>query len=131
VGNSAWRQHEQFSLQDTSLPDTTFTYAYVNCVNRPAGPRSAAGHFEGDNHFFDAAYTGGPGVTIEGFVYLFDVQQAPTLSTGNFGMHAQGTFDLGSMVTANLGGTVARQMIAPTIPSRSPLAIIAPKAGLG
>src|SRR5690348_10745904 len=70
IGNAPWRQHEQtydaVSVVDSSLADTTLSYAYVEQVNRIFGPNSAMGRFNGDTHLFNAVYSGfSPALNIE------------------------------------------------------------------
>src|SRR5205085_11806705 len=94
IGNLGWRQHEQtfdaVSLADTSLPDTTLTYAYVGQVNRPFGRHSPMGRFNGDSHFFNAVYSGfAPALRIEAYDYLLDFHQARALSTATYGVRGE------------------------------------------
>src|SRR5260370_3958939 len=62
IGNVAWRQHEQtydgISLVDTSLPATTFTYAYINRVNRVFGPVSPVGRYDSHSQLVNVVYGG-------------------------------------------------------------------------
>jgi hypothetical protein len=113
IGNSAWRQHAQtydaLTLADTSIPGVTLTYSYIAQVNRPPGPRSPVGHFDSDSHLFDAVYTGAPHLKLQGFLYLLDFRQAPTLSSATLGARADLSLDLGAGWAANIMATIARQ----------------------
>jgi hypothetical protein len=113
IGNADWRQHEQtydaVSFVETSLRATTLSYAYVWRVNRIFGPDSPLGEFNGGSHFFDAVYTGLPGVKLNGFGYLVDFREAPALSSATYGLRGDGAFDVGSGVTARLDAAYARQ----------------------
>jgi len=114
IGNVGWRQHEQtydgISLVDTSLPATTFTYAYITRVNRVFGPNSPAGRFDSHSHFVNAVYAGlMPYLKLEGYAYLLDLRQAPTLSTATYGVRGDGSFALGDGFTALLNGGYAHQ----------------------
>jgi hypothetical protein len=113
VGNAAWRQHEQtfdaISLNATPLPSTVLFYAYVNRVNRVFGPENPVGHYQGDTHLFDAVYTGLAHLRFEGYAYLYEFRNAPTLSTGNVGARATASLDLGRGVIATLDGEFAHQ----------------------
>jgi hypothetical protein len=72
VGNVGWRQNEQtfdaVSLLNTSLPDTTLTYAFVDKVNGilPA--------FDADvsDHLLNAAYRGLAAGTVTAYAYLLE-----------------------------------------------------------
>ena len=114
IGNVAWRQHEQtydgISLVDTSLPATTFTYAYINRVNRVFGPSSPVGRYDSHSHLVNVVYGGlMPYLKLEGYAYLLDLRQAPTLSTATYGARADGSINLGDGFTALLNGQYAHQ----------------------
>ena len=114
VGNVAWRQHEQtfdsVSLVNTSLPQTTITYAYVTRVNRVFGPTSPSGTFDSHSHLFNAVYSGlTPYLRLEGYAYFLDLRQSPNLSTATYGVRGDGSVDLGSGLTGILNGAYARQ----------------------
>lgn len=114
VGNVGWRQHEQtfdgISLTNTSLPGTTLTYAYVTRVNRVFGPEAPNGTFDSHSHLINGVYSGlMPHLRLEGYAYLLDLRQAPTQSTVTYGLRADGTFELGSGLSATYFGAFARQ----------------------
>jgi hypothetical protein len=114
IGNLGWRQHEQtfdaVSIADSSLPDTTLSYAYVAQVNRPFGPHSQMGRFNGDTHLFNAVYTGfAPDLKIEAYDYLLDFRQARTLSTATYGVRAESAISIAPDFEAQLNGAYARQ----------------------
>jgi len=124
IGNADWRQHEQtfdaLSVVDTSIAATTLSYDYVTRVNRVFGPKSAAGTYDSHSHLFNAVYGGLlPVLKLEAYAYLLDLRQAPTLSTATYGLRGDGTFDLGSGLTARLNGAYAHQSAY----ARNPLAI--------
>jgi hypothetical protein len=122
IGNAGWRQHEQtydaITAADSPLRDLTVTYAYVLRVNRIFGPRSEAGTFNSHSHLFNAVYTGVPHLKLEGYAYLLDFLQAPTLSTATIGIRGESSFAVGP-VTLNLNAAAARQEDY----ARNPLAI--------
>jgi len=114
IGNAEWRQHEQtfdaLSVVVTSIPATTLAYSYVARVNRVFGPRSSVGSYDSHSHLFDAVYGGLlPALKLEGYTYLLDLRQAPTLSTATIGVRGEGSFALGSGFTARLNGAYAHQ----------------------
>ena len=114
VGNVGWRQHEQtfdgISVVNTSLPATTLSYTYVTRVNRVFGPEAPNGTFDSHSHLINALYTGlMPHLRLEGYTYLLDLRQAPTLSTSTYGLRADGTIALGSGFSASYIGSFARQ----------------------
>jgi hypothetical protein len=114
VGNVGWRQHEQtfdgISLVNTSLAATTLTYAYITRVNRVFGPGSPNGTFDSHSHLINAVYGGlNPHLKLEGYAYLLDLRQVPTQSTATYGLRADGTFALGSGLSATYIAAFARQ----------------------
>jgi hypothetical protein len=112
IGNAGWRQHEQtydaITAAEGPFEDATFTYAYVLRVNRIFGPRSPVGTFNSHSHLLNAVYTGIPHLKLEGYAYLLDFVQAPTLSTASFGVRGESSLPAGP-VTINLNGAIARQ----------------------
>jgi len=124
IGNAGWRQHEQTFdavwLSDSSLPDLTLNYAYIEHVNRMFGPHSPVGSFNSNSHLFELIYGGlSPNLNLEGYAYLLDLHEAPTLSTATYGVRATGSFELGSQLKAQLNGAYAWQ----TDYARNPLPI--------
>ena len=115
VGNVGWRQHEQtfdgISVINTSLPATTLTYAYITRVNRVFGPEAPNGTFDSHSHLVNAIYAGlMPHLRLEGYSYLLDLRQSPTLSTASYGLRADGTIALGSSgLSATYIAAFARQ----------------------
>ena len=114
IGNVGWRQHEQtydgISLVNTSLPATTFTYAYITRVNRVFGLSSPVGRYDSHSHFINLVYGGLlPYLKLESYAYLLDLRQAPTLSTATYGVRGDGSFNLGGGVTGLLNGQYAHQ----------------------
>jgi hypothetical protein len=99
IGNVGWRQNEQtydgVSLSNTSIPGLTASYSYIDQVNRIFGT-DATGIFEnapGEIHLFNASYTGIKGVTLGGYAYLMEFDDAGTTGWDNntFGVSAKGT----------------------------------------
>jgi len=135
IGNADWRQHEQtfdaLSVVDTSIPATTLAYSYVTRVNRVFGPRSSVGSYDSHSHLFDAVYAGLlPALKLEGYTYLLDLRQAPTLSTATIGVRGEGTFALGSGFAARLNGAYAHQGDDAKNPLRIDLSYYLGEAGL-
>lgn len=137
VGNVGWRQHEQtydsLSAVNTSIEDLTFTYAYLQRVNRVGGPAIAvpsttaaaatgqANYLKSDSHVMDAVYLGLDGLRLEAYAFLLDFA-APSYAaaaaqqlavarfdTATYGGRADYTFPLGEEVTGKLTGEFAHQ----------------------
>ena len=114
VGNVGWRQHEQtfdgISVINTSLPATTFTYAYVTRVNRVFGPDAPNGTFDSHSHLVNAIHGGlMPHLRLEGYAYLLDLRQSPAMSTASYGVRADGTIGLGTEFGATYIAAFAHQ----------------------
>jgi len=136
VGNAGWRQHEQtydsVSLVDTSLPATTLTYAYITRVNRVFGPNSPMGSFDSHSHLFNAIYAGlMPYLRLEGYAYLLDLRQSPTLSTATYGLRGDGSVDLGLGLNGILNAAYARQSDYAKNPLSIGLSYYLGEAGVG
>ncbi|HWU55105.1 MAG TPA: hypothetical protein VN175_06355 [Rhizomicrobium sp.] len=137
IGNAGWRQHEQtfdaLSAVNTSIPDLTFTYAYLYRINRVNGPEppspsntpaAAAGqanYFKSDSNVINAVYSGLPGLRLESYAYLLNLsapgyatlpaQQAAAakLSTQTYGLRADVTLPLPDGFGGRLTGEFANQ----------------------
>jgi Alginate export len=95
VGPGAWRQddqtHDAFSLVNTSLPGTTFTYAYSQQVNRTLGDRSPVGVWDDTHiHLLNASYAGWALGKLTGYGYLLDIPDSLSSSTETFGARFEG-----------------------------------------
>lgn len=133
IGNSGWRQHEQtfdsISAVNTSVSDLTLTYAYIYRVNRVYGPDDPvpvatspigqADYFKSDSHIFDGVYSGVPGLRLEGYTFLLDLDApgyatpalltaAAKLSTATYGGRADYSLNVDG-VTGKISGEYAHQ----------------------
>jgi len=88
IGTVGWRQNWQtfdaLSIVNTSLPNTTFSYAYVDKVQSIFGSDGNVasmgvedGDIEMDSHFFNAQYSGLAIGNLEGYAYLLDYEDMP------------------------------------------------------
>lgn len=99
IGNVGWRQNEQtydaISLMNTSVPGLTLNYAYIDQVNRVFG-EDATGIFENapaEIHLLNASYAGIKGLTLGGYMYLMEFEDAGSTGWDNdtFGVSAKGS----------------------------------------
>ena len=99
IGNVGWRQNEQtydaISLMNTSVPGLTLNYAYIDQVNRIFG-EDATGIFENapaEIHLLNASYAGIKGLTLGGYMYLMEFEDAGSTGWDNdtFGVSAKGS----------------------------------------
>ena len=92
-----WQNHDAFSFSNTSLPDTTFNYAYSWNVNRiftdEAVP-SALANFDSNSHFINIQYNGLPFGKLEGYTYLLDFENSLANSVATYGLRLNGGIPL-------------------------------------
>lgn len=108
IGTIGWRQNWQtfdaFSIVNTSLPNTTFSYAYVDKVQSIFGSDGNVapmgvedGDIEMDSHFFNAQYSGLAIGNLEGYAYLLDYEDMPdnsAYSRATYGARLSGAHPL-------------------------------------
>ena len=114
IGNVGWRQNEQTFdaalLQVTAIPDLTATYAYLSAVQRIFGNESPGGKFDAANsHVINLGYKGIPGITVGAYGYLFDLDEAPALSTQTYGVRASAKYDITDSIPIIAKGAYAIQ----------------------
>ncbi|NWK55717.1 alginate export family protein [Verrucomicrobiaceae bacterium N1E253] len=97
IGAVGWRQNDQTFdaavLQNKSIDKLTFTYAYVDQVNRIFGsdaPLDSLETFEGDSHLIHLNYDICDGLAARGFAYLLDFDNAASNSCDTYGLELQG-----------------------------------------
>ncbi len=96
IGNVGWRQNEQtydgITFVNTSLPSTTFSYAYITQVNRIFGEDNdnVPGQFEMSNHFVNLAYDGFGFGKFVGYGYFLEFDEAPETSNQTLGLRFSG-----------------------------------------
>ncbi len=117
VGNVGWRQNEQtydgFRIDNTALPNTTFSYMFVNRVNRFLSDDNALGNFKGDTHLANLSYN----VVLGGFnwgkatayAYLLDLENARALSTETYGVRFTGAHPITHTWKVQYGAEYADQ----------------------
>jgi len=108
IGTVGWRQNWQtfdaFSIVNTSLTNTTFSYAYVDKVQSIFGSDGNVapmgvedGDIEMDSHFFNAQYSGLAIGNLEGYAYLLDYEDMPdnsAYSRATYGARLSGAHPL-------------------------------------
>ena len=99
IGNVLWRQNHQtfdaISLQNTSLPDTQLSYAFVNKINTIFGDDRDAGIIKNgvidvEAHLLNAQYSGLPFGKLEGYGYLLEYEDAEATSSKTLGLRLSG-----------------------------------------
>ena len=93
VGAVAWRQNEQtfdgLRVVNKSVEGLTVDVTYVDQVNRIFGDDSAAGRWDSESFFFNAAYevpVEKAAITVSAFSYLLDFEDdAPAASSQTYG----------------------------------------------
>jgi hypothetical protein len=101
IGTVLWRQnwmnHDAFSAQNRSLPNTIVDYVYSWNVNRiftDEAAVSSLANFRSDSHLVNVQYTGIPLGKLEGYGYLLDFDNAPGSSTQTYGVRFSGAREL-------------------------------------
>ncbi len=96
VGTVGWRQNDQTwdmaALVNTSIPDLTFTAAYVWNVNRIFGDDHPFGDLDTNTIILDAKYSGLPIGNVTAYALIIDLNDAPVfgLSSKTFGVRFDG-----------------------------------------
>ena len=96
VGNVLWRQNHQsfdaFTIANTTIEKTKFSYAYVDRVHTIFGDDSIAkpSKVDMDSHLFNAQYNGWSFANLEGYAYLLDFDDKPLASNMTLGARAAG-----------------------------------------
>jgi len=113
IGDVAWRQDQQtvdaFTLQDKTIDQLTFTYAYLWRINRVFGDEL---DWDSDSHVIHAAYAGLPYGTLTGYGYLLDFDApagARPQSTATYGVSFVGSAPLSDTVKLTYRAEVATQ----------------------
>lgn len=103
IGDVGWRQNQQtydaFSLENTSLPDTTISFAHGYNVNRIFGDVSTVGNVRMDGDLLNIAYHGLKAGALVGYGYFLDYRPgqpfAVTASHKNLGLRFDDSTPLG------------------------------------
>ena len=115
IGTVLWRQNWQtfdaLSVENKSLPNTTFNYAYIWNVNRIFGEDapSPLDNFDSNSHLINVQYDGLSCGKLEAYSYLLDFDNAAAFSTKTFGVRFSGKQSLTSNVAALYTGEYANQ----------------------
>lgn len=101
IGAVGWRQNDQTfdaaMLQNKSIENLTFTYAYVDQVNRIFGsnaPVESLEYWESKSHLIHLNYQACDTLSVRGFGYLLNFDNAPLNSSDTYGAEVQGGTDV-------------------------------------
>ena len=102
IGDHAWRQNMQtfdaIVLENDSLDDFTFTYAYLDRVNRVYGHDHPQGVYESNSHLLHAVYHGLSVGAVTGYVYLMEFGDPVVAnSTATYGLSFDGSRNAGDV----------------------------------
>jgi hypothetical protein len=115
IGNVGWRQNEQtydaVTLKSSALPKTQLFYSYISNVNRVTGPDegSQPANYHGATHALNGKVELGGFGALTGFAYLLDLENAPALSSGTYGVHWAGTYTISDATKFNWTASYASQ----------------------
>ncbi len=114
IGGVAWRQNEQtydgFSLVNTAVEDITFSYAYINNINRIFGPDDGAkpADLDAKTHILNINHQGLPIGKLSAYSYWLDIKDAPAASTHTAGLRLSGKAEA-DRLTYNYSAEYAHQ----------------------
>lgn len=115
IGTVGWRQNDQSydsaAIINTSLPDTTLIYSYVDNVNRIFGDDHPLGDLETSTHVINASYSGWEYGKLTGYSYLIDLDDSAVfgLSSKTFGVRFTGAAPVAEDVKLLYTAEYARQ----------------------
>jgi hypothetical protein len=109
-----WQNHDAFTLQNKSLPETTINYAYTWNVNRiftdeSIGTGGNVAEFDSDSHFVNVKYDGFKYAKLEGYAYLLDFDNSPANSTDTYGGRVSGGYPVSEKIKLIYAGEYATQ----------------------
>ncbi len=104
VGNVGWRQNMQtFDAARVTIaaPDTgiAFDYAYLDRVLRVLGRDHPAGEWESESHLVHIQWKARPNLTVTGYNYLLDFDDARANSCATTGLALTGKHPIGDETT--------------------------------
>ncbi len=114
VGNVGWRQNEQtydaITIQNKSIPDTEFYYAYISNVNRIFGDNHPTkSDFRMKSHIIHLTYSGIKILKITAYGYLLDFDDFPDKSIKTFGIRLAGSAALNEQFKLHYSAEYADQ----------------------
>jgi len=90
IGNVGWRQNEQtfdsLTVVNSSIPDTTVKFAYIDKVRRIFGPDSPIGTTDMSSPIVNVTYDGFSNVAITVYGYFLEFDDAPLNSQKTLGI---------------------------------------------
>ncbi|MFQ5660914.1 MAG: hypothetical protein ACE5GZ_10825 [Gammaproteobacteria bacterium] len=91
-----WQNHDAISIENKSLPHTTFRYAYSWNVNRIFTDEAigAKANFDSNSHFINLQYDGFRYGKFEAYAYLLDFDNSVANSTATYGLRFNGGYPL-------------------------------------
>ncbi len=115
VGSVGFRQNDQTAdaavIINSSIPDTTVIYGYVDNVNRIQGDDHPFGDLKTQTHLLHVENTSLENIKLTVYGYWIDLEDMPLygLSSRTFGVRLDGKHDVSNGVTFNYGLEFAQQ----------------------
>lgn len=104
IGGAGWRQNEQtfdaLSVVNTSLTDTTVSYAHITNINRvfsEGNPNRVLANSPMDSDIINISYKGLRAGTVTGYGYLLDFDTTSALSHQTWGTRLDGRYQPGKV----------------------------------
>jgi Alginate export len=99
IGSVGWRQNDQTydgaTVTNTTIPGVKFFYAYIGNINRIFSNDSPVGDLASNSHLFHLTYSGLKPITLKGYNYYLDIQDADFLSSNTVGVSVAGKHPVG------------------------------------
>ncbi len=96
IGPVVWRQNWQsfdaVTLTNRALPETVLNYAHIFNVNTIFGEDSPQSDIDMDTDLFNVQYGGIPFAKVEGYAYLIENEDSPSVSTRTLGGRIHGSW---------------------------------------
>ena len=115
VGSVGFRQNDQTVdaavLINSSIPDTTVIYGYVDNVNRIQGDDHPLGDLETQTHLLHVENKSIPHLKLTGYGYWIDLEDMPVfgLSSATYGLRAEGSHAIGNGIKLLYAAEYAHQ----------------------
>lgn len=96
VGDVGWRQNMQtfdaITASGNPVDALGLSYGYLSQINRVLGREHPAGVWDSKSHLFNARFKAAPEVTLTGFAYLLDFENAAANSSATYGLTIDGSW---------------------------------------
>ena len=96
-------------FKNTSLSDTTLTYAYFGNINRITGDDNPGGDVTSNSHIINIKNTSMEHVNAVVYAYLLNLEDLPAVSSSTYGIHVWGSPEVSDGIKVHYDGEWAFQ----------------------